>query len=118
MSYGNDFEVSEDPWNELSHNTYDGEGRANLLRHKVAFTGFCERNEIHEDYIACLLFAFTLQGHALMWYVILPNASIHSFNQLFGELTSAFYHYDHQELKKKILKLQKAPDESLMKFWD
>lgn len=33
MSYGNDFEISEELWNDLSHNTYNGEDRAFMLRH-------------------------------------------------------------------------------------
>lgn len=54
----------------------------------------------------------------MMWCVTLPNASIHSFDQLVRELTNGFYQYDHQALKKKILKLRKALYESLVQFWD
>lgn len=58
LSHGHDFEVSEDLWNDLSRNLYDGEGKATLLVHGVAFMGFGEINEIHEDHIAFSLFTF------------------------------------------------------------
>ena len=53
-----------------------------------------------------------------MWCVTLPNASIHSYDQLIRELAHAFYQYDHKALNKKILELRKAPDESLLQFWE
>jgi len=37
---------------------------------------------------------------------------------MIGELFCAFYHYDCKELSKNILKLWKAPDESIVQFWD
>lgn len=78
--------------------------------------GFCERNEIHEDSIACLLFAFMFGGNVLQWCVIFPATSIHSFDHLIGDLSCAFYHYDCKALNKKILQLQKKHDESLLQF--
>lgn len=96
LSYGNDFEVSEDLWNDLLRNTYDGEGRVAWLRHRATFVAFCVRHEIHEDYIACSLFAFMLRGHALQWCVTLPATYIHSFNQFIEELARAFHHYNHK----------------------
>lgn len=56
LSHGHDYEVLEDLLNNLSRNTYDGEGGASLLSHIVAFMGFCERNEIHEHHVAYSLF--------------------------------------------------------------
>lgn len=108
--------MSEDLHNDLSHNTYDGEARETLLNHGVSFMGFCERNEIHEDYISFSLFAFTFQGHALQWCVTFPAASIHFYDQTLGEFSHSFYHYDRKTLNKIILQLWKAPDESLLQF--
>lgn len=33
-------------------------------------------------------------------------------------MKSALYQYDHQAFKKKILELRKAPDDSIVHFWD
>lgn len=64
------------------------------------------------------MFAFTLHGHPMMWCFTLHDAFSHSFDQLVGELTRAFYQYDHKALNKKIMELQIAPDESVMQFWE
>lgn len=116
LSYGEYFQVSEDLWNDLSHNTYDGEGKSSFLIHIVSFTGFNERHEIQEDYVACLLFSSTLRGHTLQWCVTLHASSIHSLCHLVRDLTHVFYCYDHKELNKKIIELLKAPDESIEQF--
>jgi len=57
MSYGNNFEISEELWNNLPGKTYDGGGRVALVRHVIGVVGSCERHEIFEDYMTCALFA-------------------------------------------------------------
>lgn len=78
---------------------------------------FCERNEIHEDHIACSLFALMLGWHALWWCVTFPTTSIHSYDQMIRELPYSIYYYDRKAFNKKILELRKAPNESLLQFW-
>ena len=63
------------------------------------------------------MFEFTLHGHPLQWLVTLHEKSIHSFGHLVLELCHYFHNFDHQALNKKILQLQKAPDESVAQFW-
>ncbi len=53
FSHAHDFEVSEDVIDDLSQIKYDGEVRATLLRHRVAFADFFHRNEVPSDDIAC-----------------------------------------------------------------
>ena len=117
LSRGCDFEVLEGLLNDLSRDTYDGEGEVALCSHGFSFMGFHERNEVLKNDIAYLLFAFTLRGHALQWCVTLHIASIHSYDQMIRELSHSFYHYDRKELNKKVLQLRKEPDESLFQFW-
>lgn len=97
LSHGCDFEVSEDLLDEFSRNTYDGEGGEYLLSHGVAFMGFCERNAIDEDHIACSLFALTFRGHTLQLCVTFPTTSIHSYDQIIRELAYDLYNYDYKE---------------------
>ena len=113
MSYGNDFEISEEFWNSLSTKTYDGGGQVALVRHAVDIVGSCERHEIFEDYMTCVLFAYMLRGHPLHWYATLPEKSIHSFHHLIAEIDRAFNHFDLKALNKEILKLQKTVDISI-----
>ena len=47
---------------------------------------------------------------------ILPEKYIHSLTQLIKEISDSFYHFDDQALNKEILKLRKAPDESIELF--
>lgn len=100
----------------MSQNTDEGEGRTTWCRHSVVFARLCDSDKIREVYVICTLFTFTLRGYPLQWLITLPNKSIHSFGHFVIELVDAFHHFDHQALNIEILKLQKAPDESVEKF--
>lgn len=116
MSYGNNFEIFEELWNNLSPKTYDDEGQAVFLRHGVGIVGSCERHEIYKYYMTCALFTYMLRGNPLHWCATLPEKSIHSFHHLIAEIESAFNHFDHKEMNKEILKSWKAPNESIEQF--
>ncbi len=62
MSYGNDFEILEDLWNNLSCKTYDGGYWVALVRHMVGVVGCCERNEIFDDYMTYALLHARFKG--------------------------------------------------------
>ena len=81
FSHAHNFEASEDVIDDLSQIKYNGEGRVALLRHGVAFLGFCERNEVASDGVACGLFAYMFKGHVEKWCRTLPATSIHSYDQ-------------------------------------
>jgi len=102
FSHAHDFEVLEDFIADLSQIKYDSEGQAALLRHGVAFIGFCHRNEVPLDDISCGLFTYTLDGHADQWCHTLPATSIHSYDHMTDELICDFYHYDCKEINKKL----------------
>lgn len=93
---------------------YDGEGIIPLLRHKVAFSGFCDRNEDPPYNIAYGLFSYAFKRPVKQWCLTLPATSIHSFNNMMRELGSAFFHYDCKALDRKILKLRKESNESIV----
>lgn len=114
FSHAHDFEVSKDDVNDLSKIKYDGESGAAMLRHEVSFAGFFHKNEVPLDEISYEMFAYTLHGHAHQWCHTLPMTSIHSYDPMIKELIHDFYHYDCKALNKKIQKLQKTLDESLM----
>ena len=116
MSYGNDFIILEELSNNLSHKTYDGGGHVALVRHMVSIVGSCERHGIFEEYMTCTLFIYTLWGHPVYWCAMLPKKSIHYLVHLVTEIDCAFNHFDRQALNKEILKLRKAPDESIDQF--
>lgn len=113
MSYGSDFEISEELWNNLSHKTYDGGCWVVLVRDAVGIVGSYERHKIFEYCMTFTLFSHTLQGHALHWCATLLENYILSLSHLVIELNCAFNHFDYKALNKEILKLRKAPDESV-----
>jgi len=100
FSHADDFEVSKDVLDDFSRFKYDSEGRATLLRHEVAFTGFYHRNEVFSNDIACGLFTYTFQRHVKKWCHTFPTASIHSYDHMLDELFHAFYHYDVKHSRK------------------
>lgn len=102
----------------MSQIKYNSEGGIALLRQGVAFIGLCERNEVPSDNISCGLFSYTFERHVEQWCHTFPVASIHSFNHMIRELGSYFFYSDHKAHNKKTLKLQKAPDESIVHFLD
>jgi len=79
----------------------------------VGFVGSCERHGFFEEYMSCALFIYMLQGNPMHWCATLPEKSIHSLACLVTEIDSAFDHFDRKALNKEIMKLQKAPDESV-----
>jgi len=101
----------------LSCKTHDGGGQVALVRHTVGIVGSFERHEIFEVYMTCAFFAYTLRGHPLHWHATLPKKSIHYFHHLIAEIDHAFNHFDRKSLNKEILKLRKAPNESIEQFY-
>jgi len=51
------------------------------------------------------------------WCATLPEKIIHSLSHLVIEVDYAFNNFNSKELNKEIMELQKAPDESLEKFY-
>ena len=51
------------------------------------------------------------------WCALLPKKSIHSLSHLFAKIESAFNHFDCKALNEEIMKLWKAPDESVEKVY-
>jgi len=105
VSYGNEFIISEELSDNLSHKTYDGGGHIALVMHAVGFVGSCERHGIFEEYMTCVLFIYMLRGHPMHWCATLPKKSIHSLAHLVAEIDCAFNHFNHKELDQEILKL-------------
>lgn len=73
-----------------------------MVRNAVGTVGSCERNENFEYYMTCMLFAYMIRGHSLHWCSMLLENSIDSLPHLVTEI--------------EILKLRKAPDESIEQF--
>ena len=116
MSYGNDFIISEELLDNLSHKTYDGGDHVALVRHAIGVVGLCERHGIFEEYMTCVLFIYTLRGHPLHWCATLPKKSIHSIAHVVAEIYHDFNHFNHKALDQEILKLQKALNKEIMKL--
>lgn len=66
-----------------------------------------------EDYMTYALFVYTLRGHPMHWCAKLPKKYIHSLSHLVAKINGAFNHFNRKELKKEIVELRKAPDESV-----
>ncbi len=96
---------------------FDGGGYVALVRHMVNIVGSCERHGFFEEYMSCALFIYTLQGNLMHWCATLPEKSIHSLVHLVAVIYRAFSHFNYQALDKEILKLRKAPDESVEQFY-
>ena len=78
----------------LSQLKLDGENGVSINQHLLDFCDFGECYEIDNEGLICFLFFLTLKGHAKIWCRTLPEASIHSFEQLANELQQAFHMYD------------------------
>jgi len=113
MSYGNQFKIQKELWNYLSHKKYKRECEAAWMVHRALFVVLYQQYGILEDYMIYTLFTFTLRGHQLQWCVTLPDKPIHSLHQFIGEVDDSFHHFDYKEMNKEILKLRKAPNESV-----
>ena len=110
MSYGNDFIISENLSDNLSHKTFYGGGYVVMVRHAVNIIGSCERHGIFEEYRTCMMFIYMLRGHPKHWCSMLPEKYIHSLSHLVAEIDCAFNHFNRKALNKEIVELQKAPD--------
>ena len=117
MSSGNDFIISENLSDNLSHKTYDDGGYTALVRFAVSIIGSCKRHGLFEEYLSYTSFIYTLQGHLMHWCATLPEKSIHSLVHLVREIDHAFNHFDHEALDQEIMKLRKAPDEFVDQFY-
>lgn len=82
MSYGNNFEITEEISDNLSHKTYNGGGYVALVRHVVSVVGSCKRHGIFEEYMTWVLFVYMLRGNPMHWSATLPGKSIHSLSHL------------------------------------
>jgi len=78
MSNGNDFIISENLSDNLSHKTYDGGGYASLVRLAIGVIGSRKTRGLFEEYMSCALFIYTLQGHLMHGCATLLEKSIHS----------------------------------------
>jgi len=116
MSYGNEFIISENLSNNLSHKTFDSGGHVALVRHAISVVGSCKRHRF-EEYMTCVMFIYTLRGNPMHWCTTLPEKSIHSLAHLVAEIDHAFNHFNHKALDQEILKFRKAPDESVDQFY-
>jgi len=113
MSYGNDFIVSEKLSDNLSHKAYNGGGNIVLVRHAVNVVGSCKRHGIFEEYMTHTLFIYMLRGHPMHWCATLPEKYTHSLAHLVAEIHCAFNHFNCKSLDQEIMKLRKAPNESV-----
>ena len=66
--------------------------------------------------MSCALFVYMLRGHPIHLCATLLEKYIHSLAHLVIEIDSAFNHFDCEALNKEILKLWKAPNESVEQF--
>ena len=87
-----------------------------MVRHAVGVVGSYERHGIFEEYMTCTLFVYMLRGHPMHWCATLPEKYIHSLAHLVAEIDRDFNHFNHKALDQEILKLRKAPDESIEQF--
>ena len=78
----------------LSQLKFHGENGVPITQHLLDFNDFGECYEIENEGFICFLFFLTLEGRAKQWCCTLPEASIHSFEQLASELQQAFLRYD------------------------
>jgi len=117
MSYGNDFIILEKLSDNLSHEIYDGGGYTALVRLTVSIIGSCKIHGLFEEYMSCVLFIYTLQGHLTHWCATLPKKYIDSLVHLVREIDRTFNHFDHEALDQEILKLLKSLDESVDQFY-
>jgi len=76
FSHATNFDVSADIIDDLSQLKFDGESGTYLLIYAVSFMGFCVRDEVPSDDIACMLFAFTFEGRIKQWCHTLRTTSI------------------------------------------
>lgn len=65
MSYGNDFIMSKELLDDLSHETYDGGGYRALVRLAGTIIGSCERYGFFEEYMSHTLFIYMLPGNLM-----------------------------------------------------
>jgi len=100
MPYGNDFIISENISDNLSHKTFDGGGYVALVMHVVSIVGSCERHGFLEEYMSCVLFIYMLRRHPMHWCATLPKKYIHSLIHLVAEIDHAFNHFNYKALNK------------------
>ena len=70
----------------LSQLKFDGENGVSITKYLLDFCDFCECYEIDNEGLTCVLFSLTLEGRIKQCCCTLPEASIHSYEQLAGEL--------------------------------
>ena len=95
---------------------FDGENGISVTDHLFDFLEFCEYYEIDDEEFSCVLFSLTLEGRIKKWCHTLPATSIHSFEQLIGELQQAFHRYDFQDVLIRINDIRMKPCESIEEF--
>ena len=100
----------------LSQLKFDGENGVSITQHLLDLCDFGECYEIDNEGLICLLFSLTLEGHAKQWCCTLPEASIHSFEQLASELQQAFHRYIFQNVFIKLNGIRMEPQEPLDEF--
>lgn len=116
MSYENNFIISKNLSDNLSHKAYDGWAYRALVRHMVNVVGSCERHGLFEEYMTYVLFVYTLPGYPMHCCATLPEKYIHSLSHLATKIDHYFNHFNHKALAKEIMELWKAPDESIEYF--
>jgi len=70
----------------LSHFRFDSEGGTILSKNINDFLVFYKSLEVNNEYVMCILFTLTLDGHVNQWCHSLPSTSVHSFCQFLKEL--------------------------------
>lgn len=118
FSHTSDFDESMDIIDEFSQLKYDGESGEPILIHTVSFLGFCDRKEVPLADISYGLFFYTFKACIKQWHLKFPAPSIHSFKHMIRDLGRAFFCYDDKALHRKILKLKKAPNKSIVHSYD
>lgn len=112
----NQISLPDELLDHLSLLKFDGEERMFITKHIFDFLHLCKSHESDSEEIVCVIFFFTLKGHANWWCHALPPAFVHSLLTLLKELHQAFDKYNHQDVYERISYLRMKPGESVEEF--
>lgn len=112
-----EFTIPLEFFHNLCQFKFDGKGELIVLGHFFRFIQFFFlSNGIHCKYVQSRLFILKVECRVEKWCHTLPNASIHSFDQLVKELHEAFEKYDYQDVCDRINQIRMKYGEYLEDF--